>query len=124
MKRKFDLEDRIIDFTISVLDIAETLPKDYIPQYLFKQVVRSSTSPSLNYGEAQAAESRKDFIHKLKVVLKELRETKNCLEIIKRKKYIEFDLIYNIQKECQELIAILMKSIETAKRNLEKEVQK
>jgi len=116
--RKFDLEDRIINFTVSVLDVVETMPKDFIPQYLFKQVVRSSISPSLNYGEAQAAESRKDFIHKLKVVLKELRETKNCLEIIKRKKYLEYSLVNNIQNECKELIAIMMKSIETAKSNL------
>ena len=119
--RKYDLEERLICFSVDVITIAESLGKSFTAQYLSKQVIRSGISPSLNYGEAQAAESRKDFIHKLKVVLKELRETKNCLEIIKRKKYLEYNSVNTIQSECKELIAIMMKSIETAKKNLENE---
>lgn len=120
-KRRYDLENRLIDFSVEVSDFAENLPQTYTAQYLFKQIIRSSMSPSLNYGEAQVAESRKDFIHKLKIVLKEMKETKNCLEIIKRKKYLHEEKIVVLQKECGELIAIFIKSIETAKRNLNKE---
>ena len=119
MNKKYDLEERLISFSVSVIDIIEKLPKTYIAQYLFKQVARSSISPTLNYGEAQAAESRKDFVHKLKIVLKELRETKNALELIKRKKYIEKNEIQFIQDECSQLLAIFSKSIETTKSNMD-----
>jgi four helix bundle protein len=120
VSRKYDLEERLISFSVRVITIAENLPKTFTAQYLSKQIIRSAISPALNYGEAQAAESRKDFIHKIKVVLKELRETKNALEIIKRKEYYNSDEIQSIQNECGELIAIFMKSIETANKNLNK----
>ena len=120
MNKKYDLEERLICFSVSVIEVIEKLPKTYIAQYLFKQVARSSISPTLNYGEAQAAESRKDFIHKLKIVLKEMRETKNALELIKRKEYINIQEIRPIQNECIQLIAIFSKSIETAKMNMNK----
>ena len=74
------------------------------------QLLRSGSSPALNYGEAQAAESRKDFIHKLKVILKELRETSICLTLLYRKKFITDD---RVLKESKELIAIFSKSIKT-----------
>jgi len=73
--RIFDLEDRLIDFSVSVIKIADQLPKTYTGKHLGAQIVRSGTSPALNYGEAQSAESRRDFIHKMKISLKELRET-------------------------------------------------
>ncbi|MBL1279528.1 MAG: four helix bundle protein [Fluviicola sp.] len=118
MNKKYDLEERLICFSISVIDVIEKMPKTYIAQYLFKQVARSSISPTLNYGEAQAAESRKDFVHKLKIVLKEMRETKNALELIKRKEFTTNEDIQAVQNECSQLIAIFAKSIETAKRNM------
>jgi four helix bundle protein len=86
--------------------------------HLTSQLLRSGTSPALNYGEAQSAESRNDFIHKLKVALKELRESYNSLQIIKRAELSnKVQLIENTSKECNELIAILVKSIETAQKN-------
>jgi four helix bundle protein len=79
---KFNLEERLIDFGVLVIDIINELPNTKAGNHLAGQLVRSGTSPALNYGEAQSAESRKDFIHKLKVVLKELRESFICLKII------------------------------------------
>ena len=83
--------------------------------HLSGQLIRSGTSPALNYGEAQSGESRKDFIHKIKVVLKELRESFACLKIIYQAKLykIEKDLLTAL-KENNELISIFVKSVETA----------
>ncbi len=72
-----------------ILDIVEKLPGGYAANHLGGQLIRSGTSPALNYGEAQAAESPKDFLHKMKVCLKELRESQVCLKIIERKLYLE-----------------------------------
>jgi four helix bundle protein len=80
--------------------------------------VRSGTSPALQYGEAQSAESRNDFIHKLKILLKELRETHVSLKIIKRVPLTKkVDIIDGAIQECNELISIFVKSIQTAKKN-------
>lgn len=106
---------------LKIDEIVELLPNTRLGNYLAGQMIRSGASPALNYGEAMAAESRKDFIHKMKIIHKELRETFVCLKIIKRKPLIEpsskIEIIYN---ENNELIAIFVKSIQTAKRNLEK----
>jgi four helix bundle protein len=86
MKSKFsNLEERLIDFAVMVIDLSEKLPKTFAGKHLGNQLVRSGTSPALNYGEAQAAESKKDFIHKMRICLKELRESYVCLKIIDRK---------------------------------------
>jgi four helix bundle protein len=115
MERKFDLEDRSIDFAVVIIKVAEALPKSYAANHLTSQLTRSGTSPALNYGEALSAESRNDFIHKMKIALKELRETNNCLKIIVKLNWISNDNI--VLKECNELISIFVKSIETAKKN-------
>lgn len=75
-KRVFDLEDRLIDFALAIDEIIELLPNTKLANHISNQMVRASTAPALNYGEAQSAESPKDFIHKLKIILKELRETR------------------------------------------------
>ena len=116
---KMDLENRLIDFSVLIIEIVNEIPRTLAGTHLAGQLVRSGTSPSLNYGEAQGGESRKDFIHKLKIVLKELRETYICLRIIhKAKLYKNEEKILKAIKECNELIAIFVKSIETAKRNI------
>ena len=76
--------------------------------------MRSGTSPAPNYGEAQSAESRKDFVHKMKVALKELRETLIWLRIIERKQLCSPERLPDIITECNELIAIFVKSVKTA----------
>ena len=77
-----ELENRLINFSIQVVSLIKSLPEDRITNHLSRQLLRSATSPALNYGEAQGAESKKDFVHKLGVVLKELRESLNCLKIL------------------------------------------
>ncbi len=120
--RKFDLEDRLIDFAIRISEVAESLPNTALGKYIKGQMIRCGTSPALNYGEAQSAESTNDFVHKLKVVLKELRETLVCLKIIKRKPLITpVNKLSPIIEENNELISIFVKSIETAKKNSKKE---
>lgn len=113
--KKYDLEDRLIDFAITITSFVETLPNTKSANHLGGQLLRSGTSPSLNYGEARSAESRNDFIHKMKVCLKELRESYNCLRILYRARIYESEeQIQLMVKECDELISIFVKSITTA----------
>jgi len=119
--KKYDLEDRLIDFAIQYSDIVEELPQTKLANHVGGQLIRSSSSGALNYGEAQSAESPNDFVHKLKVVLKELRESRVCLKIILRKPLLPGVKVQPTLDECNELIAIFLKSIETANRNKKKE---
>lgn len=114
IKKKFDLEDRLIDFSVLIISTVEKLPSTRTGNHLGNQLLRSGTSPALNYGEAQSAESKRDFIHKFVIILKELRESLICLKILKRVLYITDEAVL---VECNELIAIFNKSIITAKRN-------
>jgi len=86
--KKYDLEERLIEFSLLILDIVEKLPDTKSGNHFAGQLLRSGTSPALNYGEAQVAESRNDFIHKMKICLKELKESYIALQIIKRKPLI------------------------------------
>lgn len=114
-KKTFNLEERVIDYAVSVIKLVDKLPKSYAGQHLGGQLLRSGTSPSLNYGEAKAAESKNDFIHKMKVCLKEFRETFICLKIIWRSKLIKDEVFINeVITETNELISIFVKSIDTA----------
>jgi four helix bundle protein len=115
---KKELQSRLIDFTAEVIGISKSLKQDFTGQHLGKQIIRSSSSSSLNYGEAQHAESRNDFVHKMSLVLKELRETQINLELIQKSRITnKEDAIKNLVQECNELIAIFYKSIQTAKNN-------
>lgn len=120
--KKFDLEDRLIAFAVLIIRIVESIPNTKAGIHLAGQLVKSGTSPALNYGEAQSAESRKDFIHKMKISLKELRESFICLKIISRAKlHKSDDLINEALTENDELISIFVKSVETARKNLKNE---
>jgi len=116
-KRIYDLEQRLISFASLIIDISESLPNTAAARYLGSQLVRSGIAPSLNYGEAVSAESRKDFIHKMKIVLKELRETFICLKLLNLRNYLKEEYEISLQ-ECNELISISVKSIQTARNNL------
>ncbi len=117
---KFDLEERLIEFSVLIIEITKDMPSNYASNHLAKQLLRSGTSVSLNYGEVQSGESRKDFVHKLKVVLKELRETLINLKIIERTGlYSTHSLILKAKRENNELISIFVKSIETAQKNMQ-----
>jgi four helix bundle protein len=93
------------------------LPNTKAAQNLQCQLSKSSTVTALVYGEAQAAESPADFIHKMKIVLKEIRESRVNLRIINEKPIIENEKVIVALKECNELMAIFLKSIDTAKKN-------
>ncbi len=120
--KKFDLEDRFIDFTIRISNVVDEIdPENSGGIHIAGQLIRSGSSPALNYGEAQSAELRKDFVHKLKIILKELKESRVCLKIIERKPLIpNTKKLAPIMKETEELIAIIYKSIETTKSNMQK----
>lgn len=116
--RKFDLNERLIDFAVSILNITDQLYNTRAGNHLAGQLVRSCTSPALQYGEAMSAESTNDFIHKFKILLKELRETSNGLKLVQRIPLSkETEKVDKGLKECNELIAIFVKSIETTKSN-------
>lgn len=115
--RKYDLEDRLVKFAIMVLDVCDLLPNSKAGQNLEHQHSKSGTAPALMYGEVQGAESRADFIHKMKLILKELRETKISLRIINEKPLVVNEKITTTLNECNELIGIFTASIQTAKNN-------
>ena len=116
---KFDLEGRLINFAVLIIQICENMKDTKASSHLSGQSIRSGTSSALNYGEAQSGESRKDFIHKIKIVLKELRESFVCLKIIHRSKLCNSEeFIQAAMIENNELISIFVKSAETAQKNL------
>ncbi len=114
--KQYDLQERFIDFAIQIIDICESLDNSRISQYISGQLTRSGASTALLCAEALGAESRKDFVHKLKVLRKELRESFVSLRILIKKKKIPSD--HPAHQECSELIAIISKSIQTAIKNM------
>lgn len=112
----FDLEDRLINYAVTIIQAAELLPKTKVGNHISGQLIRCGTSPASNYGEAQSAESRLDFIHKMKICLKELRETRIWLVMIERAKLIKQNSkLEPLIIENNELISIFVKSVKTAK---------
>ncbi len=117
-ERKYDLEDRLVEYTCRIIDVVEALPDTRAGNYIAGQLIKSCHSPTFNYGEAQAAESPRDFVHKMGVVLKELKECRTALKVIKKKEMIKpVNKLEPIYKETEELVAIIAKSISTAKKN-------
>ena len=119
VNKKYDLEERLIQFALLIIDIIEMLPNTRAGNHIAGQLIRSGTSsPAFNYGEAQVAESRDDFIHKMKICLKELKETHIAVQIIRRKPLIkDFTKVDKGITECKELISIFVRSIKTARKN-------
>jgi four helix bundle protein len=115
--RIFDLEERLIDFAVRIIRTAELLPKTKVGNHLAGQLIRYGTSPASNYGEAQSAESRADFVHKMKVCFKELRETKIWLLMILRADLMrQASKLEPLINENDELISIFVASVKTVKR--------
>ena len=106
MHAKFDLEDRLVAFATDVILFTGSLPKNYAAERLKEQLTRSSMSSALNYGEAQGAESRRDFKHKLSITLKELKESRVGMKILTRLEYGNTTSRTTLHRECEELIAI------------------
>lgn len=125
INRKFDLEDRLLEFASAGIDLSESLPVTRAGNHVAGQILSSGTSPYPDHGEAEAAESRDDFIHKLKICLKELRETHRWARLISRKVWVknETTLLF-VLSECEELIRIFHSSNQTTKRNAQTEARK
>ena len=113
--RKYDLEGRLLNYTINIIKVVEALPNTRTGNHIANQLLRSGTSPYPNHGEAQAAESNNDFIHKMRICLKELRETYSWLKVITKLELISYvDKANNVLIETEELIKIFVTSIKTA----------
>jgi len=119
-QRKYNLENRLVDFSKLIIQFRKTIESDYAGDYLGNQLLRSGISPSLNYAEAQGAESKKDFIHKMRICLKELRETSVSIKIIQGSVACNDELLVELQSECRQLLAIFQKSINTSLQSLGK----
>ncbi len=116
MNKGDDLAERLLNFAIRIIKLVNTMPKTAIGKHIGGQLVRCGTSPGANYEEACGAESRSDFVHKLGIVLKELKESRFWLRVIHRTELITPKKIEPLIKEDEELCAIIAKSIITAKR--------
>ena len=120
-KRTYDLEERLLEYSVRIIKIVEQLPNTRVGNHVSGQLLKSGTSPYPNHGEAQAAESPKDFIHKLRIALKELRETERWLKLIQRVPLVQKpELLNDILQETEELIKIFVSSIKTAEKKQKK----
>ncbi|MFO8099126.1 MAG: four helix bundle protein [Salinibacter sp.] len=113
-----ELEDRLINFAVRIGRVADALPETRLGQHIANQIVRSGTSPAPNYSEGCAAESRRDFAHKLSISLKEMRETKTWLRLIRKADLLPSQRLRAITDEADQLCAILSKSVHTAKKKV------
>jgi four helix bundle protein len=112
----YNLEERLIDFGVRIIRLAQALPKTRVGNHIAGQIIRSGTSPASNYGEAQSAESRTDFIHKMQVCLKELGETRVWLLMTVKANLVKSALQLDpLIEENNQLISIFVTSIKTAR---------
>ena len=118
MERKYDLQQRLMSFSVMVLNFVDCLPNSYVGNYFGNQLIRSGTSPALNYAESQAAVSSKDFLYFLSICLKELRESQVNLNIIKMKPLVDFEKIEPVLNECDQLVAIFTTIVKNKKNNM------
>jgi four helix bundle protein len=120
-KREYDLENRLIRFSGMVNALIISINKTKETRNICDQLTRSSESSALNYGEAQVAESMSDFIHKISIVLKELKETRVAIKLLKIRNICkEQELLEKCDNECSELVAIFITSVRTARNSLAK----
>ncbi len=110
-----EIEERLIDFAVRVIKVADSLPKSATGKHIAGQLLRAGTSPAPNYAEARGAESTADFIHKLKIALKELNESCVWLKMICQAELMKPDLLNDLIDENQQLSRMLNASVKTAK---------
>jgi four helix bundle protein len=114
MNADYDLEERLLEYSARIIRLVERLPNTRAGNHVASQLLRSGTSPLPNHGEAQAAESAKDFVHKLKICLKELRESWRWLLLIQRVPLLRPRLVEALVEETDKLIRVFVRSIQTA----------
>lgn len=120
-ERSDAFENRLIEFAVRILSVAEALPVSYAAQHFSKQIIRSGSAPALLYGEARGAESPSDFCHKASIALKELRETFITLKLIARMGYLPPEKLALVLDENNQLISIFVVTVRTSK---EKRIKK
>ena len=113
--RADELEERLIDFAVRIVNLSANLPKTSAGKHFAGQILRSGTSPAPNYGEARGAESHADFVHKMRIVLKELNETSIWLRVIERSQIVKKELLGDLSRENKELCKIFTASLKTAR---------
>ena len=117
-RQNFDLEQRLLDYSARIIRLVESCPNTRAANHVGGQLLRSGTSPYLNHGEAQAAESINDFVHKMRNCLKELRESLHCLRLIKTGLMIKPpSKVDPLLTETEELIKLFLPSIKTSEKN-------
>jgi four helix bundle protein len=114
-ERKYDLEERLLTFAANIVRLADSLPNTKAGNHIASQLLRCGTSPLANHGEVEAAESRNDFLHKLRICLKELRETNRWLRLIDRLGLVESTALTAAIGETDQLIRIFVTSIRTTR---------
>ncbi len=115
-KASYDLEERLLNFGARIINLTRALGADYAARHIGNQLLRSGTAPLSHHGEAQAAESPADFIHKLRLALKELRESERWLKLILRSNILPDQKLSAILDETDQLIRIFVSSISTAEK--------
>ena len=111
-----DLEDRLVDFAVEVCQLVRKLPADQLARQIGSQLLRSGTSAAANYAEARSGESRRDFVHKIKICLKELRESLVWLKLINRLRLVPSHPEDRVLREADELVAMFVTAVKTAER--------
>ena len=112
-----ELLERLINFAARVGKVVDALPDSRMGRHIGSQLVRSGTSPAPNYEEGCAAESRADFVHKLSIALKELRESRTWIRLIIKTEMLPEHRLGELLDECDQLCRIIAQSIVTAKQN-------
>ena len=110
-----ELADRLLDFAARIGKLADSLPDTRLGRHVANQIIRSGTSPAPNYEEGRAAESRRDFVHKISISLKELRETRYWIRLIARSDLIAEAMLFELLDESDQLCRILGQSLATAR---------
>ena len=113
------LSNRLLDLAVEVIKVIQIINKSYVGRQISGQLIRASTSAGANYEEACGAESRSDFIHKLQLVLKELRESAYWLKLATKASLLSPEKGEVLSREVDELLNIIAKSVVTAKKNRE-----
>jgi len=116
----FDLEERLLDFSARIIRLVDALPNTRAANHIAGQLLRCGTSPYGNHGEVEAAESRRDFVHKLRICLKELKESRRWLRLLQKARLVPERKMAAILGETEELIKIFFVSVRTAEKNAER----
>jgi len=120
-ERAFDLEDRLLDFAARIIRVSESMKPSPAGRHVGDQLLRSGTSPFANHGEAEGAESLNDFVHKLRICYKELRESRRWMRLAQRADLLDQpERLTPLLDEADELIQIFAASLRTAEKKREK----